>query len=79
MTKFLISFDGSAMAFPEEELPDRAEVGHPEAKDAGAWAFGGGLKDHEETAVVAPTERSPTARTRRTVLRRLRRRRRALT
>jgi hypothetical protein len=56
MTKYLISFDDGAMTFPEEELPDVAEAAHAvvqEAKDAGVWVFGGGLKDHEEASVVA--------------------------
>jgi hypothetical protein len=51
MTQNLISFDDGAMTFPEEELPDVAEAAHAvaqEAKDAGVWVFGGGLKDHEE-------------------------------
>ena len=44
------------MTFPAEELPDVAEAAHAvvqEAKDAGVWLFGGGLKDHEEASVVA--------------------------
>jgi hypothetical protein len=56
MTRYLISFDDGAMTFPEEDLPDVAEAAHAvvrEAKDAGVWAFGGGLKSHEEVSVVA--------------------------
>jgi hypothetical protein len=56
MTKYLISFDDGAMTFSEEELPDVAEAAHAvvqEAKNAGVWVFGGGLKDHEEASVVA--------------------------
>jgi len=56
MTKYLISFDEGAMTFPEEELPDVSDAAHAvveEAKDAGAWVFGGGLKDHEEMCEVA--------------------------
>ena len=56
MTQYLISFDDGAMTFPEEELPDVAEAAHAvvqEAKDAGVWVFGGGLKDHEMASVVA--------------------------
>jgi hypothetical protein len=37
-SSYLISFDDSAMTFPEEELPDVAEATHEvaqEAKDAG--------------------------------------------
>jgi hypothetical protein len=47
MTRYLISFDDGAMTFPEEELPDVDRAAHEvvqEAKDAGAWVFGGGLK-----------------------------------
>lgn len=56
MTRYLISFDDGAMAFPEEDLPDVAEAAHAvvqEAKDAGVWVFGGGLHSHEEVSVVA--------------------------
>jgi len=56
MTRYLISFDDGAMTFPEEELPEVAEAAHAvaqDAKDAGVWVFGGGLKDHEEASVVA--------------------------
>jgi hypothetical protein len=56
MTKYLISFDDGAMTFPEEELPEVAKAAYAvarEAVDAGAWVFGGGLKDHEEASVVA--------------------------
>jgi hypothetical protein len=56
MTKYLISFDDGAMTFPEEELPDVSDAAHAvvqEAKDAGVFVFAGGLKDHEETSVVA--------------------------
>ncbi|WP_245718639.1 YciI family protein [Micromonospora rhizosphaerae] len=43
------------MTFPEEELPDVAEAAHEvvqEAKDAGVWVFGGGLKGHEVSVVA---------------------------
>ena len=56
MTRYLISFDDGAMTFPEEDLPDVAAAAHAvaqEAKDAGVWVFGGGLKDHREVSVVA--------------------------
>jgi hypothetical protein len=55
MTRYLISFDDGAMTFPEEDLPDVADAAHAvvrEAKDAGAWVFGGGLKSQEEVSVV---------------------------
>jgi hypothetical protein len=56
MTRYLISFDDGAMTFPEEDLPDVAEAAHAvvrEAKDAGVWVFGGGLKGQDEVSVVA--------------------------
>ena len=56
MTRYLISFDDGAMTFPEEDLPDVAEAAQAvvrEAKDAGVWVFGGGLKSQEEVSVVA--------------------------
>ena len=56
MTQYLISFGDGAMTFPEEELPDVDEAAHAvvqEAKDAGVWVFGGGLRDHGEASVVA--------------------------
>lgn len=56
MTRYLISFDDGAMTFPAEELPVVAEAAQSvarEAKDAGVWVFGGGLKGQEEVSVVA--------------------------
>ena len=56
MTRFLISFDDGAMIFPDEDLLDVAEAAHAvvqDAKDARVWVFGGGLKNREETSVVA--------------------------
>jgi hypothetical protein len=56
MTRYLISFDDGAMTFPEEDLPDVAEAAQAvaqEAKDAGVWVFGAGLKPQEEVSVVA--------------------------
>jgi hypothetical protein len=44
------------MTFPEEDLPAVDEAAHKvvqEAKDAGVWVFGGGLKDYQETSVIA--------------------------
>jgi len=55
MTRYLISFDDGAMTFPEQELPDVARAAHDvvqEAKDAGVWVFGGGLKGHEASVVA---------------------------
>ena len=56
MTRYLISFDDGAMAFPEEDLPDVAAAAHAvvrEAKDAGVWVFGAGLTSKDEVSVVA--------------------------
>lgn len=56
MTQYLISFDEGAMAVPEEELLEVAQAAHEvakEAKAAGVWVLGGGLKDHKEASVVS--------------------------
>jgi len=56
MTRYLISFDDGRMTFPDEELPDVAEAAHAvvrEAKDAGAWVFGGGLHSYEAVSLVS--------------------------
>ena len=55
MTRYLISFDDGAMTFPEEDLPAVAEAAHKvvqEAKDAGAWVFGGGLESQRASIVA---------------------------
>jgi hypothetical protein len=55
MTRYLISFDDGAMAFPEEELPQLAEASHAmvrKAQDAGVWVFGGGLQ-RQQASIVA--------------------------
>ncbi|MFC4497083.1 YciI family protein [Streptomyces ovatisporus] len=55
MTQYLISFDEAAMTLPEGELLEVAKAAHAveqEARDAGVWVFGGGLKDHGEASVV---------------------------
>lgn len=54
MTRYLISFDDGAMTFPEDELPDVARAAHAvvqEARDAGVWVFGGGVKGHAASVV----------------------------
>jgi hypothetical protein len=56
MTRYLISFDDGAMTFPEADLPAVSDAAHAvvgEAKDAGAWVFGGGLSSKDEVSVVA--------------------------
>lgn len=56
MTRYLISFSDGAMTFPEEELPAVAEAAHAvskEARDAGVWVSGGGLRSREPVSVVA--------------------------
>jgi hypothetical protein len=56
MTQYLISFDDGAMTFPAEELPDVAAAALAvvdEARVAGVWVFGAGLKDHAEASMVA--------------------------
>lgn len=60
MAKFLISFVEGAMQVPEAELPEVVKAAHAvvdDAKDAGVWILGGGLKNHSEATVVTP-ERS---------------------
>jgi hypothetical protein len=55
MTRYLISFNDGAMTFPEEDLPDVARAAHEvvqEAKDAGVWVTGGGVKSHEVSVVA---------------------------
>jgi hypothetical protein len=55
MTRYLISVDCGAMTFPDEDLPDVAKAAHEvveQAKDAGVWVFGGGVKGHEASVVA---------------------------
>ena len=55
MTRYLISFDDGAMTFPEEDLPDVADAAHKvvqEAKNAGVWVFGGGLRTQSASIVA---------------------------
>ena len=62
MTRYLISFDDGAMAFPEEEMADVAEAAHKvvqEAKDAGVWIFGGGLRTQSASIVATDGTISP--------------------
>jgi hypothetical protein len=55
LPRYLISFDGGAMTFPQEDLPDVAEAAHKvvyQAKDAGVWIFGGGLQSQRASIVA---------------------------
>src|ERR1700688_1009752 len=48
MTKYLISFPGSAMDIPDEDIAAVGEAAHAvirEAKDAGVYVFGGGINE----------------------------------
>jgi hypothetical protein len=54
MTRYLISFDDGAMAFPDEDLPDVDKAAHgvvQEAQDAGVWIFGGGVASQRASVV----------------------------
>ena len=56
MTKYLISFPGEAMVFPEEEFPDVARDSRAvilEAKAAGVYVFGGGIDEDVAPILVA--------------------------
>jgi hypothetical protein len=57
MARYLISFDdGSMDHIPEEDWPTVAEESHAvvrEAKAAGVWIFGGGVK-RQQASVVGP-------------------------
>ncbi|KRE79299.1 YciI family protein [Arthrobacter sp. Soil763] len=55
MTKYLISFPGAAMDVPVGELEAVGEAARAvvqEAKDAGAWVFGGGIDESVPPAMV---------------------------
>lgn len=56
MTKFLISFPGSAMDVPAEDMPAVSDAAHAvirEAKAAGVYVFGGGINDAVASVMVA--------------------------
>ncbi|CAM5355845.1 YciI family protein [Leifsonia shinshuensis] len=56
MTKFMISFPGSAMHLTEEELPAVSDAAHSvirEAQDAGVYVFGGGIDEGAGTVLVS--------------------------
>ncbi len=55
MARYLISFDDGAMTFPEEDLADVDKAAHgvvQEARDAGVWVFGAGLKSQRASVVA---------------------------
>jgi hypothetical protein len=55
LTRYLISFDDGAMAFPEEDLPDVTKAAQEvvrEALAAGVWVFSAGLKSQRATVVA---------------------------
>ena len=57
MTKYLISFPGSAMNhIPPEDCPAVSEASHEvvrEAKRAGVWIFGGGINEDVPSIMVS--------------------------
>lgn len=56
MVKYLISFPGEAMVFPEEDLEEVVEASHAvieEAKEAGVYVFGGGIDEGVDPVLVA--------------------------
>jgi hypothetical protein len=57
MTRYLISFPGSAMNhIPDEEFPAVGKAAHAVvqgAMDAGVWVFGGGLAEDVDPVMVA--------------------------
>ncbi len=71
MTRFLISFPGSAMEVSAEDLPAVAEAAHAvtrDAKDAGVYVSGGGIDDDVAAVLVGgdgsvSTETYPQCRT----------------
>src|SRR6266498_4008946 len=56
MTKYLISFPGEAMVFPEEDFEAVVEASHAvidEAKAAGVYVFGGGIDEDVDPVLVS--------------------------
>ncbi len=56
MTKYLISFPGEEMVFPEEDFEAVSEAAHAvieEAKAAGVYVFGGGINEDVSPLLVA--------------------------
>ena len=55
MTKYLISFPGSAFDVPPEDLPAVGDAAHAvmqEAKDAGVYVFSGGIDEDVPPVLV---------------------------
>src|SRR6185437_17126336 len=56
MTRYLISFDASAMDhIPDEEMPAVGKAAHAvvqEAVNVGVWVFGGGLESQRASVVA---------------------------
>ena len=56
MAKYLISFPGPAMDVPDEDMTAVGEAAHAvirEAKEAGAYVFGGGINEDVAPLMVA--------------------------
>jgi hypothetical protein len=56
MTKYLISFPGAAMVLEEDDRQaawDASQAVVQEARDAGAWMFGGGIDESIAPVMVA--------------------------
>jgi hypothetical protein len=56
MTKYMISFPGSAMHVTEAELPAVSKAAHSvirEAQEAGVYVFGGGVNESAGTVLVS--------------------------
>ena len=56
MAKYLISFPSEAMVVPEEDFQSVVETSHAvieEAKAAGVYVFGGGIKEDVDPVLVA--------------------------
>jgi len=68
MTKYLISFPGSAMDISDEDMAAVGEAAHAvirEAKDAGVYVFGGGINEDVAPLMVAADGTVTTRPTRR--------------
>lgn len=55
MPKFMISFLEGAITLTDEEADAVSRAAHAvvdQAKEAGIWVFGGGLRHHEDSATI---------------------------